>query len=260
MEFSFLSSFNSLGLSVALFFLMLLAYYGGCLVSTRFKDYFVEGFGPVEGSLLGLLALLLAFTFSMAASRYEDRRQILIQEANSIGTAILRADLYEPTERAAFRADFKEYVEARIAFHEAGFDQQRVNENLSRSTSISNRLWERAARLGQNPSNLIPSAQMIPALNDMIDIVTTRAALRQATVPDSIIWVLLALCAVSSFMIGIERKESNSSMWVVNAIFSIMVATCVFLIIDLDRPKNGLITLQEANQNLSGLRTLFDKP
>src|SRR5678816_4308391 len=137
MEFSFLSSFGSLGLAIVMFFVMLATYYLGCIVSTRFKNYFVDGFGPVEGSLLGLLALLLAFTFSMSAARYDARRAILIQEANNIGTAILRADLYEPSERAAFREDLKEYVETRIQFHEAGFDEQKIAENLYRSDAIS---------------------------------------------------------------------------------------------------------------------------
>ena len=260
MEFSFLSSFSSIGLAIAMFFVMLTTYYVGCLVSNRFKNYFAEGFGPVEGSLLGLLALLLAFTFSMAAARYDGRRAILIQEANNIGTAVLRADLYEPTERAAFRADFKEYVETRIAFHDAGFDEDKVAENLHKSDAISTRIWARAARLAQDPKNLIQSNQMVPALNDMIDVLTTRNALRHATVPDSIIWVLFILCAVSSFMIGINRKESKSSMTVVNAVFALMISACIFLIIDLDRPTHGLITLEGVNQNMVDLRGLFETP
>jgi hypothetical protein len=260
MEFSFLSSFGSLGMAIMMFFVMLAAYYFGSLVSTRFKNYFVDGFGPVEGSLLGLLALLLAFTFSMSAARYDARRAILIQEANNIGTAILRADLYEPSERAGFRADFKEYVETRIEFHEVGFNDERIGENLNRSDAISTRIWARAARLAQDPKNLVQSNQMIPALNDMIDVLTTRNAIRHATVPDSIIWVLFVLCAVSSFMIGINRKESKSSMMVVNAIFALMISSCIFLIIDLDRPTHGLITLEGMNQNIVDLRGLFDTP
>ena len=260
MEFSFLSAFNSFGLAAAMFLVMVATFWVGKTTSVRFKMYFVDGFGPVEGSLLGLLALLLAFTFSMSASRYDARRQVLIQEANAISTAILRADLYEPSEREGFRADFKEYVEVRIAFHDAGFAQEKVDENLNRSTAISARIWARAARLAHNPQNFIQSSQMIPALNNMIDIVTTRTAIRFATVPDSILTVLFLLCAVSSFMIGVNRKESKSSMRVVNAIFALMISACIFLIVDLDRPTYGLITLEGFNQNLIDLRNLVEKP
>ena len=260
MEFSFLSLFSSYSLAIIIFLVMIAAYWIGCRVSQRFKNYFIDGFGPVEGSLLGLLALLLAFTFSMSAARYETRRQIVLQEARFIGTAILRADLYEQLERDAFRADFKEYVEVRIASHDSGFDEEKVTQNLDLSTRISTRLWDRAARLGRNPANFISSNQMIPALNNMIDIVTTRNVARHSTVPDAIIWVLFMLCAVSSFMIGINRKESKSSMLVVNTVFSLMISACVFLIIDLDRPKHGLITLDDMNQNLIDLRGLFESP
>jgi hypothetical protein len=260
MEFSFLSLFSSYSLAAIIFIVMIAAYWIGCRVSQRFKGYFIDGFGPVEGSLLGLLALLLAFTFSMSAARYETRRQIIVQEARQIGTAILRADLYEPSEREAFRADFKEYVEVRIACHDAGFDDKMITRNLNQSVAISTRLWDRAARLGRNPSNFISSNQMIPALNSMIDTVTTRNAARHSTVPDAIIWVLFILCAISSFMIGINRKESKSSMLVVNTVFALMISACVFLIIDLDRPKHGLITTEEMNQNIIDLRGMFNEP
>ena len=124
MQFSLLSQFSSAGIAFTLFVAMI----GVCWVASRLSSRGVQKettgkFGPVEGSLLGLLAFLLAFTFSMSASRYDARRHVLIEEANDIGTAVLRADLYSDEERRSFRADFKEYVEARIAFHEAGFDQ-----------------------------------------------------------------------------------------------------------------------------------------
>ena len=260
MEFSFLTSFNSFGLAAAMFLIMLATFWLGKRLSVRFKSYFVDGFGPVEGSLLGLLALLLAFTFSMSAARYDARRHVLIEEVNFISTAILRADLYEPSEREAFRSDFKEYVEVRIGFHDTGFDEEKVTENLNLSASISRRIWERAARLAQDPQNFIKSNQMIPALNNMIDVVTTRNAIRHSTVPDSILGVLFILCAVSSFMIGINIKESISSMRFVNMIFALMISSCIFLIIDLDRPMRGLITLEGMNENLIELRSLFDKP
>jgi hypothetical protein len=260
MEFSFLTHFSSIGLAICLFVIMLASYWVGSTVWLRFRGFIAEGFGPVEGSLLGLLALILAFTFSMAAARYDARRAILVQEANHIGTAILRADLYDAPERAAFRADFKEYVEVRIGFHYAGFDEEKVKANIKQSSDISSRIWQRAARLGHDPRNLISSNQMVPALNNMIDVVTTRNALRYATVPDSIIWVLFILCAVSSFIIGISRKESGGSFAAVNVIFALMITSCVYLIVDLDRPLAGLISNESVNHNLVDLRGLFDTP
>jgi len=258
MQFSFLSQFKSLGTAFILAIVMIAVYWAGFKFSSRQKNRNTsDGFGPVEGALLGLLALLLAFTFSMSASRYDTRRQVLIEEANIIGTAILRADLYPATERSSFRADFKEYLETRIAYYEAGFDPEKVEANLERSAIISAKIWDRAAVLAQNRDNLIPSNQMVPALNEMIDIVTTRNAARHATVPDSILWMLFVLCLVSSFLVGYNRNEIAAS-WVVIIVFALMISASIFIILDLDRPSQGLITLEEANKNIISLRSMFE--
>ncbi len=258
MQFSFLSQLSSIGAAVFLFFAMIGVYRIGFQLFLRHqKGRSVEGFGPVEGALLGLLALLLAFTFSMSASRYETRREVLVQEANIIGTAILRADLYPETERRLFRADFKEYVESRISFYDAGFDQVKIEADIQRASEVSAKIWNRAALLGQDRNNLIASNQMIPALNDMIDIVTTRNAARHATVPDSIIWMLFVLCLVSSFLVGYDRKDSKPS-WIVITVFALMISASIFLILDLDRPSQGFITLDETNKNVIQLRKMFE--
>src|SRR5262245_41699739 len=81
--------------------------------------------GPLEGSLLALFGLLLAFTFSMAGNRFELRRELVIKEANAIGTAVLRADLYQEAERKSFRDDFQRYLATRIEYYEAEADRAR---------------------------------------------------------------------------------------------------------------------------------------
>ncbi len=258
MQFSFLSQFSSVGMAFVLFLSMIVVCWGASRLASRGEDKETSGkFGPVEGSLLGLLAFLLAFTFSMSASRYDARRHVLVEEANDISTAILRADLYPETERTAFRTDFKDYVETRIDFYEAGFDQEKVNANLERSAIISAKIWDRAALLARDRDNLIPSYHMIPALNNMIDIVTTRNAARHATIPDSILWMLFVLCLVGSFLVGYNHRDIASSRVVV-VVFALMISASIFLILDLDRPSHGLITLEETNKNIVDLRTMFE--
>ncbi|PYS88917.1 MAG: hypothetical protein DMF62_08540 [Acidobacteria bacterium] len=252
-KLSFLSSFGAIELAVALFLAMLLAYWIGLTLAGRKPR---SKIGPVESAVLGLLALLLAFTFGNSSSRYDLRRHIIVEEANDIGTAILRSDLYPEEERQGFRADFKEYVEARIAFFEAGMDPEKNVEALHRADEIFKRLWARAARLAQDRDNLIPSNQMVPALNAMIDIVTTRNEGSLSTVPDSIIWMLFALCWINSFIIGFEHSEGGK--WRPGVIVFILAITiAVFIILDLDRPRRGLITLEPVNQNIVALRKMF---
>ena len=212
-------------------------------------------FGPVEGAVTGLLALLLAFTFSLSASRYDARRQVIVQEANAIGTATLRSDLYPQSERTAFRADFQEYVEARIAFYAAGTDSEKVRAAHALSMMISSRLWERAAEYAQNRDSIIPSNNMVPALNAMIDIVATRNVAGLATVPDSILWVLFALCVLCSSMLGFSQGKKLP--WWTAMIFIVTCSASVLLILDFDRPRRGSITLDTANSSIIALRELF---
>lgn len=256
--FTLLSEFSSIGIALVLFFAMIVVYLAGSRILANRKDSETSGgLGPVEGSFLGLLALLLAFTFGISSSRYDTRRQIVVEEANDIGTAILRADLYAESERKLFRADFADYVEARISFYEAGLDKEKVVAADQLSADISAKLWKRAATLAQNRDSLIPSSQMIPALNNMIDIVTTRNAAGLATVPDSILWMLFALCLLSSFTVGYRQEKARSSLVVVIVLLSTLSAS-IFLILDLDRPRQGLINLDNANRNIIALRKMFE--
>ena len=160
-----------------LFIIILLFYFTGSKIGKYKKLHHpetkAEGIGPLEGALLGLLSLLLSFTFSMSASRYDARRSLIVKESNDIGTVILRSDMYADTIRTEFRKDLQEYVEARIAYYDAATDKA-INEERSNAEIISARIWKRAVMLSKNNPDFIRDNQMIPAINEMIDIVTSR--------------------------------------------------------------------------------------
>jgi fumarate reductase subunit C len=110
MNLLFLSGFNPLQISLTLFVVMMLVYSVAKLMAglRPFQSFVDDTLNPIEGSLLGLLALLLAFTFSMAASRYEARRNVMLTEANDIGTVVLRCDLYPDSTRHNLRMYLKD--------------------------------------------------------------------------------------------------------------------------------------------------------
>ena len=252
MRFSFLSQFSSYTIATALFLAMLVVLFLICPWITRFRDDETrEGFAPVQSSLLGLLALLLAFTFAMSAARYDARRHVLIEEANTITTALHRADLYPENERKQLKAYFKDYIDARLTFHDAGMSSKDLEETTSRSTDISDKIWAIAVSSANGPDPFVRSSQMIPALNNMIDVVTTRNATRQATVPDSIVLMLLALCIMGSVIVGSGKPRPGRLACVT---FALMISSCVFLIVDLDRPAGGSITLDDVHQHMERLR------
>jgi len=215
-----------------------------------------SNFGVAEGALLGLLALLLSFTLKMSSNRHDLRIKVIVDEAYNIGTAILRADLYPDSVRKAFRHDFKKYVETRISFFEAGSDTAKIYKSLAEGSSLQQSLWNRATFYGQEQSNFHRTSQMVPALNDMIDIVTTRNAAEIDKVPELILYVLFLLCFSSSFMLGYSLGKKPD--WIITSGFVLMIAMSIYLIIDLDRPRRGIITMKKVNQQIILLRSMFE--
>ena len=122
--------------------------------SKKIKGEYLTESSNIYGSLFGLLALILAFTYSMSIDRYDTRRQIIVQESNTISTALLRADLYPENERLLFRNDFKKYIKTRINYFKVGVDFKKREQINIISHSLSSALWNRATRLSHNYSTL----------------------------------------------------------------------------------------------------------
>lgn len=208
--------------------------------------------------LIALLFFLLAFTFGMSGDRYDSRRKIVVEEANSIGTAILRTDMYPDSTRALFRKDFKDYVEARIAYYEVGSDAKKILQADSSSQVISAKLWKRATNLSKDPANLAATQQMIPALNDMIDITTSRLAGEKAKIPQSILVMLFFLAAIIAFYGGYSDGRKGNVDWLVQIGFCLLISLVVLFTLDLDRPRRGFVNLDAPNQTVIDLRKNFE--
>lgn len=259
LKFSTLNQMDAYLIAILLFTTLVISFWIGIKVrSYKEKKGRVskdKSIGALEGSLLGLLALLLSFTFSMSSSRHERRVQVIVEEANDIGTAVLRADLYPDSIRNEFRKDFKAYLESRILFYTAKTDLETINKSLKESAKLQASLWKRATDLGRDKENLHRTAQMIPALNAMFDIVTTRTAATLDKVPDVILYLLFLICITSAFMVGYSGGSKPD--WVIVVGFSLMISMTVYLIIDLDRPRKGMIKMDQQNENIVQLREMF---
>jgi hypothetical protein len=247
-------------IAVLLFLSMIIIYWIGYMIRKaeikRNKTLSNEGLGSIEASLLGLLALLLSFTFSMSVTRYDNRRTVIIDEANNIGTAVLRADMYPESMKKLLKADFKDYLEARIEYYNAGVDSSKINLAIKKTEFIYTKIWNQVIKESQKPENLVRSNQMIPALNNMIDIVTTRDAIKNATVPNSVFGLLFLIILFASFTVGYSniKKQKNH---ILALAFSFTVVATVCLILDLDRPRRGVIDMNTSEQKIVELRNLF---
>ncbi|MFI5218224.1 MAG: hypothetical protein ACHQNT_01960 [Bacteroidia bacterium] len=258
-KLSLLQSASSWMVAFIIFILIIIFYLTGHYYRlrkiARYPEHSKYELGTINGILLGLLGLLLAFTFGMSNSRYDNRRDLVIEEANDIGTAILRADLYPDSTRQLLRNNFKEYVEARIAFYQAGMNMHDVINYYMKADSISKVIWNIAITDARINNIVVRSGQMIPALNAMIDITTTRRAAGESTIPDSIMYFLFVLCLCSAFLIGYDNKGKTD--WVVVTGFAIILSITIFMIVDLDRPRSGLIDMDVPNQKIIELRSMF---
>jgi hypothetical protein len=259
LKFTLLQTTPAIVIAVILFLLLILFYLLGYRLRLRkirkSNENTVEDLGAINGTLLGLLALLLAFTFGMSNSRFDTRRALVIEEANAIGTAILRADILPDSIRTVLRSHLEEYVDARIEFYKVKMDVEKMVESYYRAEEISAKIWTIAADYARKDPVTAKASEMIPALNDMIDITTTRRAAGEATIPDSIMYFLLFLCLASSFLLGYDRK--NKFDWVIVIGFAVMLSATVFTIIDLDRPRSGLIDMDKPNERIYDLKEMF---
>ena len=206
--------------------------------------------GMLVGSVLGLLAFLLAVTMSMASDRFDTRRALVLQETNSIGTTYLRAGFLDEPYASDIRKLLREYVPLRITVN----DRTQYLANQEASIAILNQIWSKAEVVTRaNPESEAVSL-FIETLNDTIDLQTTRAtAVVVARVPETIL-VLLFLGEVLAMGIVGYSAGLTGSRGLVAALMLILAFSAVLtLLVDLDRPRDGflqvsqqpLITLEE---------------
>jgi hypothetical protein len=207
----------------------------------------------VETAIFGLMGLMIAFTFSGAAARYELRRQLTVEEANAIGTAYLRLDLLPAASQPALRDRFRRYVTARIAVYRVLPDIETSNAQAAIATTLQQEIWTGVlAALKEAPPQA--TIVVVPALNQMIDITTARAIAALTHTPKLIFSVLLILGLVCSMLAGYVLAYTNTGNVRLHVVaFAVVVTLTIYLIFDLDYPRFGIIRLDFADQGLIDL-------
>jgi hypothetical protein len=212
-----------------------------------------EGLGGVEGAVYGLLGLLIAFSFSGAASRFETRRDLIIDEANAIGTAYLRLDVLPAEAQPAMRDKFRRYVDSRLEAYRKLPDVAAAHAELARSVVLQGELWQEAVAATRAPGSPSPLA-VLPPLNEMFDIASTRTAATQAHTPFAIFAMLVVLALVSAFMVGFGMAGSKDRSGIHMLAYAAVLASVIYVIFDLEHPRLGLIRVDAADQVLIEVR------
>lgn len=191
----------------------------------------------IRDGLFILLSLLLGFTLSLAASRFTERRSLLVKEVNSIGTTYLRASTLPAPYRDNSKRLLREYVDARLELDHAGLDAARFNEASSRSKRLQEELWLDAATVAQNDRTAI-TAVYLNSLNETIDLHEDRVAALENRVPLAIWFLIISVSVIAAFTRGLTL---NSRFWLMLILAPVIIAIAVALIADLDTPSAGLI-------------------
>ncbi|MBK8794369.1 MAG: DUF4239 domain-containing protein [Holophaga sp.] len=213
-----------------------------------------RGIGPIEGALFALLGLLIAFTFSGAENRFQARRQLIVQEANAIGTAYLRVDLLPPQEQPRMRENFRQYLDSRLAVYQRLQEPTASHAARARAEALQAEIWGQAVRCAQTASTTLPGMLLLPALNDMIDITTTRAVALQTHPPKIVYGILFGLTLLSALMAGHAMAASRARSWLHILCYAGIMVLALVVIVDFEYPRMGLIRIDAVDQVLVDLR------
>jgi hypothetical protein len=212
--------------------------------------------GTTLAAAFGVVGLLLAFSFSLSVTRFDLRRADLVDEANAIGTTILRTHLLDISTGAEMREQLKDYVEARVSVARAGADAAARAPASQRSAELQRAMWRLAMHAARQDRHSTMTPLFIQSLNETIDAAGRHDAALAAIIPIPIVAVLLIIVLVSGVLLGIDFGRKGRRSPVVQLLFAVMLGLVIGVILDMDRPQHGLIRIDVGP--LEQLRSLLD--
>jgi len=209
-----------------------------------------------QGAVFGLLGLLLAFTFSGALQRFDERRHLVVEEANDIGTAWYRIDLLPAARQTEMRNLFRLYMDTRIQTYSNVTDEAATLASLAKGEQLQRQIWAVAVAGADESAKVAAYTVLLPSLNEMFDITTTRVAVTQMHPPAVVYGMILVLAAVGAVFSGYALGGQERS-WVHRLAFPLATAVALFVIIDMEFPRLGLIRVDAMDSLLADLRKMM---
>jgi hypothetical protein len=201
--------------------------------------------GTWQTALLALDGLLIGFTFSMAEARFDARKQLVLAEANAIGTAYLRTQIVDDASGEPLRALFRQYVDLRLQFLDAGPERRRIAEILRRSSVTEDQIWSRVSAVGRAQPQSLMASLFVQATNDMFDAAAAHVAAVESPLPLTVFAVLVLATAAAmasiGFSCGLEKRASAHGMIVLPVLLGIVV----LLVFDLANPRLGFMRVHD---------------
>jgi hypothetical protein len=240
---------NALTIVVVLMGTMMLAAGSACRLGRRWHpqthDAGREVFVAVKVSLLGLLALLLAFTFEMAARRYEERQRLVLDEATVLHEIFLQSRRLPEPPRADFQQTLRRYVEARLAFFDARRDLAAVEEAIDRTEALHARMWDLVVEVAQRQPPPPGVDALTRSLNQEWSLHRQRVHAFENRVPDAVVLLLFGGAIVAMVAVGFSAGIANHRGAVGRFLLAGLICATIFVVLDLDRPRRGLFRLSQ---------------
>ena len=237
------------GWLIMLIFLVMMAgaseigYVWGARSTVEEKTQYI--FPTVFAAVLAVLGLLLGFTVSMAVTRCDTRRILLLEEANALGTDYLRTQLLPEPERTELQNLIRRYVDIRMSYSEGGIDAERLRKARAETEEIQEQMWALAVAFAQKDPRSVTGGLVLESLNNTFDLDTSRWTAFLTHVPESVIYVNAFIGLLASLMLGygfgLSRHRHRFSV----ALLTISVCAVLGVIIDMDRPRSGVIHVSQ---------------
>nr|WP_245402631.1 hypothetical protein [Pontibacter sp. E15-1] len=229
---------------------MLLANEVGYRIGHHVKDRLNEDIkkqaGSIHTGILGLLGLLLAFTFNMSMQRYDNRSYAVIKEANAIGTALLRTQLLPSPYDSVTYSLLQQYVAIRLKASNVDLTRFDERHRLNKETdSLQHAIWRNAMLASDLDARPVTTGYFIAAMNETIDARGERNAILERHVPEPILLLLYSIFIASGVLMGYLSGLGTKRSYVPTVIMTLLIVLLVFIIIDLDRPRRGLIKIRQ---------------
>ncbi|WP_242098388.1 hypothetical protein [Sphingomonas sp. CROZ-RG-20F-R02-07] len=238
-----LRSTSLLAVALLLFVLLLVATQAGRLIGRRQRS---KGEDKDSSSLatgmLGIFALLIAFTYSLSLARYDARRGMVLQEANAIGTTANYALMLPPQHRSPVMAMLRDYTKLRIGLG-APFDDAKFARDIATSNAVLTRLWGQATAITAEQPQSLPAYRFVSALNEQTNIAEARLTALRNHVPVTVLVVLTAIAMLSLGFAGYSATLGGFDRYVGLTIMAAAITMLIALTIDLDRPDRGSIEI-----------------
>ncbi len=195
----------------------------------------------LEGAILGLMALMIGFTFAMALSRFEARREAVLAEANAIGTTALRARLLPAPHNVEINRLLREYVKIRLDITQHVVSTTELDTAIARSNEIQEAIWQQTKLVAAKDAGMVPTGLFIQTLNEMIDDQAKRLEALRNRVPNIVLIALYGVAIVAGVVAGYANGLEARRVRLPVYIMGLLAVLVILLIQDLDRPTTGFV-------------------